>query len=389
VTRPLSIAIFELRRYLADRGELAFGIALPIALFALMYGTFSGEPTFNGTTHIVDLDGGAVTGEILQRLDAIDGLTVELLSDDDATAKLDRSAILTAVVFPAGFSEAVVAGEPAKVVTRQRGNGGNAGQIAVSIVRGVTDAVASEAAARVAVAGALDGAVAQGRIDATLAGLLSASQERPLVTVTSRQLGGDGGDDFVDRLMPGILVMFLTFAVTLGSQSMVEDRRLGTLERLLTTRLTLGQMFIGKFLAGLFRAMFQALVLLSLGFAALQVAGASEYFQVIAYCLLIAGAVAAIGLAIGSLATSRDQAVWAGVVITMFMTVFGGTFFPVDGALDVLSRFTLNRYAIDALDSIISGGESLPSQWLEATVMVGVALVALAIARWGFRATSR
>jgi ABC-2 type transport system permease protein len=202
-------------------------------------------------------------------------------------------------------------------------------------------------------------------------------------------LGGDGDDDFVDRLMPGILVMFLTFAVTLGSQSMVEDRRLGTLERLMTTRLTLGQMFVGKFLAGLFRAMFQALVLLSLGFAALQVAGAFQYFQVMAFCLLIAGAVAAIGLAIGALATSRDQAVWAGVVITMFMTVFGGTFFPVDGALDVLSRFTLNRYAIDALDSIISGGESLLDQGLEAAVMAGVALVALAVARWGFRATDR
>lgn len=389
MTRPFFIAVFELRRYLADRGELAFGIALPIALFALMYGTFSGEPSFNGTAPIVDLDGGVVTGEILQRLDAIGGLTVELLSDDEATAKLDRSAILTAVVFPAGFSEAVVAGEPAQVVTRQRGNGGNAGQIAVSIVRGVTDRVASEAAARVAVAAALDGDVEPERIDATVAGLLAASRELPPVTVTSRRLGGDGDDDFVDRLMPGILVMFLTFAVTLGSQSMVEDRRLGTLERLMTTRLTLGQMFVGKFLAGLFRAMFQALVLLSLGFAALQVAGAFQYFQVMAFCLLIAGAVAAIGLAIGALATSRDQAVWAGVVITMFMTVFGGTFFPVDGALDVLSRFTLNRYAIDALDSIISGGESLLDQGLEAAVMAGVALVALAVARWGFRATDR
>ena len=389
MTRPLAIAVFELRRYLADRGELAFGIALPIALFALMYGTFSGEPSFNGTAHIVDLDGGAVTGEILGQLEAIDGLTVKLLDNDDATAKLDRSAILTAVVFPAGFSDAVTAGEAATVVTRQRGNGGDSGQIAASIVRGVTDWVASEAAARAAIGEALDGNVEQGRIDATLAGLLAASRERPPVTVTSETIGGDGDDDFVDRLMPGILVMFLTFAVTLGSQSMVEDRRLGTLERLLTTRLTLGQMFIGKFLAGVFRAMFQALVLLSLGFAALQVAGASEYFQVIVFCLLIAGAVAAIGLAIGSLATSRDQAVWAGVVITMFMTVFGGTFFPMDGALDVLSRFTLNRYAIDALDSIISGGESLSSQWLEAAVMVGVALVALAVARWGFRATSR
>ena len=118
-------------------------------------------------------------------------------------------------------------------------------------------------------------------------------------------------------------------------------------------------------------------------------AGASEYFQVVVFCLLIAGAVSAIGLAIGALATNRDQAIWAGVVITMFMTVFGGTFFTTSGAMDVVSRFTLNRYAIDALDAIISGGESLIDQGLEAAVMVGVAVVALAIARWGFRVSAQ
>jgi ABC-2 type transport system permease protein len=392
VTRPLVIAIFELRRYLADRGELAFGIALPIALFALMYGTFSGGTSFNGTAYIIDNDGGPVTAEIFERLRDIEGLKVEVIDEREAGEKLERSAILTAVVFPAGFSEAVSdgeVGEKTRVLTRQRGEGGDAGQIATAIVRAVTGQVASEFAARSAVGDALAGdGIAPERIDETVARLLAESRERPAVSVASGTVGG-GDNDFVNRLMPGILVMFLTFAVTLGSQSVVEDRRLGTLERLITTRLTLGQLFIGKFMAGLFRAMFQTLVLMSLGFAVLQVAGASQYFQVVVFCLLIAGAVSAIGLAIGALATSREQAIWAGVVITMFMTIFGGTFFSTSGAMDVVSRFTLNRYAIDALDAIISGGESLYDQGLEAAVMIGVAVVALAVARRGFRVSAQ
>jgi ABC-2 type transport system permease protein len=403
VTRPLLIAVFELRRYLADRGELAFGILLPIALFALMYGTFSGGTSFNGTAYVVDNDGGPVTAEILERLGDIDGLKVEVLAEREATAKLDRAAILMAVVFPAGFSEAVSArvtsdagdapdaGDIGTVLTRQRGQGGDAGQIATGIVRAVSVQVASEFAARSAVGDALAGdGIAPGRIDETVARLLAESRENPAVGVASRTVGdGERDSDFVNRLMPGILVMFLTFAVTLGSQSIVQDRRLGTLERLTTTRLTLGQLFIGKFLSGLFRAMFQTLVLMSLGFTVLQVAGASEYFQVVVFCLLIAGAVSAIGLAIGALATSRDQAIWAGVVITMFMTIFGGTFFATSGTMDVVSRLTLNRYAIDALDAMISGGESLLDQGVEAAVMIGIAAVALAIARWGFRASVR
>lgn len=389
MTRPLFIAALELRRYLADRGELAFGVALPIALFALMYGTFSGGTSFNGTARIVDGDKGAVTAQILDRLAQVDGLSVELISDADATDRLDRSAILTAIVFPAGFSEAVATGKPARIITKQRGSGGDEGQIAANIVRAVTRQVASEFSAHSTVRQALAGDdVPADRIEATVSGLISESRERPFVTIETR-IGG-GGEDFVDRLMPGILVMFLTFAVTLGSQSIVEDRRLGTLERLLTTRLTLGQMFIGKFLAGMSRAVFQTLVLLSLGFAALRVAGAAEYFQVLAFCLLIAAAVSAIGLAIGALATNREQAVWSGVVITMFMTVFGGTFFPTGGgALDVLSHITLNHYAIDAIDAIISGGETLADQGPEAAVMAGIAIVGLAIARWGFRTSAQ
>ena len=354
-----------------------------------MYMTFSGGNSFNGTVHVVDSDGGLVTAEILSQLRTVDGLSVEVLDEDDAVAKLKRSAVLSVVVFPAGFSEEVAAGDRPAVTVRRRGNGGQQGQIATSIVRTVTQQTVSELAARSAVRAVFsDRAISEARVDEAFSGVLAESRAQPAVTVRSRAVGGS--EEFVDRLLPGILVMFLMFAVTLGSQTIVEDRRIGTLERLATTRLTLGQLFAGKFIAGLLRATVQTLVLLSLGFAVLQVAGPGQYFQVLVFCLLVSAAVSAIGLAIGALATNRDQAIWASVVVTMFMTVFGGTFFPTSGgALDILSRITLNRYAIDAIDGMISGGESLGNQGLEAAVVAGATIVALAIARWGFRASAR
>ena len=387
MNRPLFVGLLELRRYLADRAELAFGIALPIALFALMYMTFSGGNAFNGTVHIVDSDGGAATAEILSKLRTVEGLSVEIRDEGDALAMLERSAVLSVVVFPAGFSEAVATGDRPAVTVKRRGNGGQEGQIATSIVRTVTQQTISEIAARSAVRGAFaDEAISEARVDDAFSGLLAESRGRPAVAIKTRVV--EGSQEFVDRLLPGILVMFLMFAVTLGSQTIVEDRRIGTLERLATTRLTLGQLFAGKFIAGLLRATFQTLVLLSLGFAVLQVAGPGQYLQVLVFCLLVSAAVSAIGLAIGALATNRDQAIWASVVVTMFMTVFGGTFFPTSGgALDILSRITLNRYAIDAIDGMISGGESLGNQGLEAAVVAGTMVVALVIARWGFRAS--
>ena len=154
--------------------------------------------------------------------------------------------------------------------------------------------------------------------------------------VETRWVGGEASDQ-TDRLVPGLLVMFLMFAVTLGAQALVEERQNGTLERLMTTRLGVNQLFIGKFLASVLRAIVQALILLSLAFTVLGIGDAIDFVELMIFSVLVAIAVSAIGLVIGSAARTRDQATWAAVFFTMFMTVFGGTFFDVagGGALDV------------------------------------------------------
>ena len=103
-------------------------------------------------------------------------------------------------------------------------------------------------------------------IDATSARSLL----NPPVQVKVRQLDGEQ-PNILDRMLPGLVVLFLMFAVTMSAQTLVEERRIGTLERLMTTRLGVNQLFAGKFISGMLRAMVQALVLLSLAFVVLRV----------------------------------------------------------------------------------------------------------------------
>lgn len=385
--RPLYIALIELKRYLADRGDLAFSIALPIVLFGLMYGVFQGETSFRGTAHVVDLDGGPHAVELMARLGDQEGLTVKRYSPQEADDALERSAILTAVVIPAGFSAALETGQPAELTFKQRGSGGDEGQIVAAIVQGVAERLAGEVRVRRRVAAALDGSgVTPGEIDATMASLFARVRAEPPVSVDTTVVGG--GNDEIDRLMPGIVVMFLLFAVTLGAQTLVEERRIGTLERLLTTRLSIDQLFLGKFLAGVSRATLQAAILISLAFAALGVGGFWAYIQMLFYSVLVAAAVSAIGLVIGALARTRDQAAWTAVFFTMFMTVFGGTFFDLaEGSImEVVSRFTLNRYAIDGMERILDGGTG-DFQGMDLVVLASVALLGLIAGRLAFRAS--
>ena len=67
--RPTLLALFEVRRFLADRGALAFSIALPILLFALMVGVFGGDTSFNSTAHVADLDGGDAARKLIERIE--------------------------------------------------------------------------------------------------------------------------------------------------------------------------------------------------------------------------------------------------------------------------------------------------------------------------------
>ena len=404
MTRPVHIALLELKLFLNNRAELAFSIALPILLFALMYGALSSDSEVFTPASVVDLDGGIHARELVARLDSLPEVEVEERTEAYADAALDRSAILFAVVIPDGFSDALDAGEPAPLLFRQRGNGGDTGQIVAAIVRGIARDMASGARVRHYTQRALsDSDVAPERIEAEVAAQVASLRANPPVVVVVRrptEAGrphpnpppegeGTSSDDLFARLLPGLIVMFVMFSVTLAAQALVEERRTGTLERLMTTRLGVNQLFAGKFLSGVARAMFQTLVMLSLAFVVFQPGGPLVFVELLAFALLAAAAFTGVSLVIGAVARTRNQAAWSAVFFTLLMVVFSGTFFVItEGTLmHSISRVTINAYAIDAMQNIIGRGEHLGQQWLEMSVMAGVAAVGLTLARLLFRIT--
>ena len=418
MTRPVHIALLELKLFLNNRAELAFSIALPILLFALMYGALSSDSEVFTPASVVDLDGGIHARELVTRLDSLPEVEVEERTEADADGALDRSAILFALVIPEGFSDALESGEPAPLVFRQRGNGGDTGQIVAAIVRGIARDMATGARVRHYTQQALaDSDVPPERIEAEVEAQVASLRASPPVAVEVRRpfdrlragetgrphtnpvLSGAEGpppegertssDDLFARLLPGLIVMFVMFSVTLAAQALVEERRTGTLERLMTTRLGVNQLFVGKFLSGVARATFQTVVMLSLAFVVFRPAGPLAFVELLAFALLAAAAFTGVSLVIGAVARTRNQAAWAAVFFTLLMVVFGGTFFQItEGTLlDAISKATINAYAIDAMQNIIAKGEHLGRQWLEMAVMVGVAVVGLTVARLLFRIT--
>lgn len=385
MSRILAVAGLELRRFVADRGDLTLSLILPIAIYALMIGAFGGGSSFNATAFVVNLDDGAMGAELITRVEQVDGVRVKVLEADDAARRLEAASVVNVIELSPEFSERLAAGQRTPIVVRRRGTGGQPGQIVTGIVRTVSQELAIEAAAERYVQ-RLAGNARPAHVNEVLEDALSSARTNPQVAVRTEVVGVQGVP--VNRMLAGILVMFLMFSVTLSARGLVEDQRLGTLARLMTTRLSANQLFVGRFVAGIGRAVLQTAILLSLSYVLLRSASLAAHLWVLLLSALLAAAVSAIGLVIGALARTPDQATWAAVFATMVMSIFGGAFFELGsgGLFDVLSRFTLHRYAIQLIDGVLASGNI---DWLAGRtsllVLVGSAVATLALARMVFR----
>jgi len=384
--RAFFIALNEVKLYLQDKGDLAFSLLLPIVTFALIYGAFGGQMMFETTAYVVDEDKGTYSSVLLEQLEAVEGVEVELLTQSEADTKLERSDILLVLYIPEGFSQALTSGEGAQLTFRQRGNSGQEGQIVASIVRGVAEDINREFQVRDQVGASLEGTgISQDRIEATVQEFLEREREQPVVVVSEETLGGS--PDFVNQFLPAIVTMYVLFAIALAARVIVEERRKGTLERLLTTRLSVGQLFIGKFFASVSRGFVQTLILLGLSYAVFQIFTPISFLACLVIALIFAGAASGIGLIIASIARSEAGASWIAVVFSVLTFMFGGTFFEIaqDSGLYTISRLSVNSYANEAFKVVITEGGSLAEVGWELGILAGVMVVGLIISRLIFR----
>ena len=66
-----------------------------------------------------------------------------------------------------------------------------------------------------------------------------------------------------------------------------------------------------------------------------------SFIEALVIALIFAAAVSTLGLIIGSIARTQDQAVWIAVFFTMVMVMLGGTFFeiPEGSVFSLISKF--------------------------------------------------
>lgn len=194
------------------------------------------------------------------------------------------------------------------------------------------------------------------------------------------------------RLAPALLATFpllIMFLVT--SVTMVRERTGGMLERLLTTPLGKTDLVLGYAIAFGALALVQALLV---GGVALLLLGLDRPASVSVLLLFaVANAVlgAALGLGVSALARTEFQAVQFMPAVILPQFLLAGLIAPtatMAGWLDGLSRIMPLRYGVDGLSRLVGTTAVAATVWWDLLVIVGFAVLALAVGATTLRRTT-
>jgi len=400
-----------------DRVTQALVFLLPIVFFSIFATVFGNQRT--GTSRIsvavVDEDHSELSARVVEGLKQETGLRVRTTADERGTATpLDRAAaerlvrngdLPVAVVLPAGFG--------AGFMERGFGGGGPAiqllsdqsDQIAPPMVQGLLQKVTMTSAPDLMMQGGLKqfeqhaGQLTpqqRAAVDAWLpmlrgqAGAKSPSSggAAPMgvaVDVVNVMRTDDPSGSLISFYAAGIGVMFLLFSAVGGAGgALLEEAESGTLERLLSTNLGMSGLLVGKWILLALIGIAQLCVMFLWGRLVFKLPLFSHLPGFFVMTIATAGAAAALGLVLATLARTRAQLSGFSTILILTMSALGGSMFPrflMSETMQKMGLVTFNAWALDGYLKVFWRNAPVWQLWPQIAVLAGLTIVFLSLAR--------
>jgi len=389
--RILDIALKDLLQLSRDFKTFMFLIIMPIVftfLFGYAFGGFSsGAADSRLPVGYLDEDGSWVS-RALHGLLA--GSEVIRLDENSARSALDLENLVAdeklaaAILVPRGYGRAFLANDNARLTV---------------IADTRTSAWTTIQAETLAAASRLDSAVRTATVMEQVAGermpfdysfeqTLSAWKQPPIAvaeTTSSAIKQGSSQSMSLAHTSPGMMLQFAIAGLLTSAQIIVTERKSRTLRRLLTTATRRSHVLLGHFLA-IFSLIFLQFILL-IAFA--QLVLKVDYLRLPGATLLLAFSaafcIAAMGLLIGVVARSEEQAVVFSIVPMFVLSGLGGAWVPLEftgAAFQTIGHASPVAWAMDGFKNITVRGFGVESVLLPTAALIGYAVVFFTLAAW-------
>ena len=396
-----------------DRVAQALTFLLPILFFSIFATVFGGqgrEATARVGIAVVDEDGSELSRRIVAGLQQEASLRVRLTPDaEGAGAPLDRGSaeqmvkngdVPVAVVLPKGIGASAAAFSQEPGTPRIQLLADVSDPVAPQMVSGLLQKVTMTAAPDLMMQGGMQqfekyaGALTPGQrsaVDTWLARLRPQSGGSATggasfgvgidIVDVMRQAGSDS---LVSFYAAGVGVMFLLFSVSAGSGTLLDEVDSGTLDRVLSTRVGMGGLLLGKWLFLATMGTLQLTVMFLWGRIAfgLDLFGHLPGFFVMT--LVTAAAAAGFGLTLATLARTRAQLSGMSTIIILTMSALGGSMFPrflMSESMQQVGLVTFNAWALDGYLKVFWRDAPLWQLWPQVLVLCSLTVVFLALAR--------
>jgi ABC-2 type transport system permease protein len=395
MNRIFDITLKDLMQILRDRKTFLFLLIMPIGftlLFGLAFGG-SGKPVDSRLpVGFLNQDGGALGGQLKSLLA---GSTVIRLDETPNRTEADFASLVgngklaAAVVVPAGYSQSVRDGKPVKL-----GFYADPAETSTATIESellvATNRLAS-AVRTATIAAKLTGDSAT--FDAALAEALAAWKNPPIkVSVTSGVASKPQNQQVMSlaHSSPGMMIQFGIAGLLTAAAIIVNERRTRALQRLLTTSTSRFQILMGHYLAIFTMIFLEFVILIAFG----EVLGLN-YMRVPLATLLVAVVtalwIAALGLLIGVMAKSEEQAVIFSLIPMFILSGLGGAWVPLEftgATFQAIGHFSPVAWSMDGFKNIIARGLGFDSVLLPVAALLGYAVLFFGLALWRFRRMS-
>ena len=213
--------------------------------------------------------------------------------------------------------------------------------------------------------------------------------ETPRLTLSKIEVGevAESVDPYT-YFIPGMAVFFLLFSMFDGSRSILLEESRGTLPRLMSTPTPLSQIILGKMGGTFLTGLLQFGVLVIASSLIFGINWGSSIPGLVTIVVLTVFAASGLGSLLTVFARTETQASVVATTVALVFGALGGSFFPVQnlsGVVDTISKFTLNRWAMEGLTKLTIQQASFNDILTEAAVLAVIGLVTYSIALIGFQ----
>lgn len=414
----LAVAKNRLMNLKRDRAAFTLAFVLPVAFFSIFAAIFAGagrSTTRKIEVAVVDEDGSDASRRFVAGLQGEAGLSVETRPGADPNGPLYTAAgaeqavrkgeVPVALIVPKGFGAHPLAFAPGTERSVVRILADSSDPIAPQVLNGLVQKVAmTSMPASLARSGMAElekwsGGLtpeqrermeeAIGAIDRAKPGgsprTASAGGGAGLVAVETRDVVGEKKKNpTVTFYAAGLGVMFLLFSATGAGGALIEEAESGTLDRILSTRVSMTRLLLGKllYLAGIGVAQLCLMFAWGALFFGLELWNHLPGFFIMTIATALVSS--AFGLMLASVCRSRMQLVALSNLSILLMSALGGSLFPrflMSEKLQKIGLVTLNAWALDGFQKIFWRDEPVWTIWPQVAVLVGLGVVFFLVAR--------